>query len=686
MPATDRALLLEYAADGSGEAFAELVRRHSGSVYAACLRILGNPQAAEDAVQAVFMVLARKAGHLGRESCLAGWLLLTARHVALRSLRAEARRKAREKEAATMGSANERGPAWEDVRPHLDAALAALPAAQRSAVVLRFLEGRTREEAAREMGCSEESLSVTASRALVRLRGWLGKRGVGVSSDALCVMLTAQAGAATVPAALLATLQAIGTGAAASSAASALAEGTLRTLLAAKLKAAAWVAGTVLALGAGGSLVVPWFAARQPLAASTARGTDAEANRPFAGLPSWVPAPGEVAVLTQANGRLANSFASTCAPYFHPFYYAKIVSNNSSYLVNPYFGEYGALVGCGGGPSSSNDNTLWGLVLGRETCTFRRLIDPTPLFGSGTDAQTRENNSIANTMALQNTVFGEYTVDRKPCARPSFGALDVIGPEHGGAPCGTFVRVLSGALSAQGNLELGACHQVDFENTTGPHNWKRRSNQTLAASQSLAPAQWTAYVPSQQRIYIECRAAASWYPPRWYDLAGDTYAIGTGRPREIGGQSTDTGILFHVPERNLVLFADCGRGKTLRLQYLKVSVAQPDWTTTVALSQALPVPVDFSCACWCPENQRIIAGNITGENAAVYEIEIPADLGNAWPVTRAPFGAGQTIGFSGSPAYKKWTYNPKTRSILYMPYVAQRGGDETIWVYRPRNQ
>ena len=157
MPATDRELLAEYAATGSGQAFDELVGRHSAAVYSACLRILGQTHAAEDAAQAVFLVLARKAGRLGGERGLAGWLLLVARHVASRALRDESRRKARDlvlrsellrraaKEAAEMAVKNRPGASWDDVRPHLDAALAALPAAQRTAVVLRFIEGRSRQ-------------------------------------------------------------------------------------------------------------------------------------------------------------------------------------------------------------------------------------------------------------------------------------------------------------------------------------------------------------------------------------------------------------------------------------------------------------------------------------------------------------------------------------------------------------
>ena len=186
---TDRELLAEYAERASGEAFAELVRRYSGLLYSTCLRILGDAQAAEDAVQAVFLLLVRKSKGLNREHALAGWLVLTARNVAWSSLREARRRKAREEEAVTMVRADGPPANWEDLRPHLDAALASLPPAQRGALVLRYMAGRSRAEAARELGISEEAFSVTASRALDRLRRWFAMRRVEVSSASLCGML-----------------------------------------------------------------------------------------------------------------------------------------------------------------------------------------------------------------------------------------------------------------------------------------------------------------------------------------------------------------------------------------------------------------------------------------------------------------------------------------------------------------
>ena len=99
---SDPKLLVQYTEGGSQEAFAEIVDRYSDLVYAVCQRILGDAQAAEDAAQATFLVLARKAASLTDATALSGWLYLTAQHSARRLLKAILRRKRHEQEAAMM--------------------------------------------------------------------------------------------------------------------------------------------------------------------------------------------------------------------------------------------------------------------------------------------------------------------------------------------------------------------------------------------------------------------------------------------------------------------------------------------------------------------------------------------------------------------------------------------------------
>jgi RNA polymerase sigma factor (sigma-70 family) len=315
---TDRELLAEYAQSRSGSAFAALVDRHAGKVFGACCRILGDPHAAEDATQAVFLVLARKAGGLPRGTVLSGWLFLAAEMTARQMLRARRRRERHEQEAALMHENVKPAAGGEDLRPHLDAALAALPAAQRNAVILRYLDGKSQAEVARELGCSESTVSAALSRALERLRGMLNRRGMGLSSAALGGMLAEQAGSAAVPATLLATLKGIGIGAGAaaiSATAASLAEGTMKAMMIAKVKLAAAVIGAALVIGGGGSALVAGMAAAEPpkaeapaaaeplaptpLPRGEGPGVRAERQGPLAALPS---APGSTVEKIKALG------------------------------------------------------------------------------------------------------------------------------------------------------------------------------------------------------------------------------------------------------------------------------------------------------------------------------------------------------------------------------------------------
>ena len=157
---TDRELLASYAADDSQEAFAEIVSRHAPMVYSACLRALGDAHAAEDASQAVFLVLAGKARKLPRATLLAGWLHRTAENVCRDARKLAERRRRHEREAAAMKTAMvSGGPRPEGVgteaRARLDAALAQLPEPQRSAVILRHVRGLSEAEEIGRASCRE---------------------------------------------------------------------------------------------------------------------------------------------------------------------------------------------------------------------------------------------------------------------------------------------------------------------------------------------------------------------------------------------------------------------------------------------------------------------------------------------------------------------------------------------------
>ncbi len=396
-------------------------------------------------------------------------------------------------------------------------------------------------------------------------------------------------------------------------------------------------------------------------------------------------------LLSQANGRLTNSFISQCAPYFAPYYFAKIVNDYSGSFLNPYFGSHGAVLFFGGGHASTNDNSLAALILGPETCTFRRLVDPSPLFGSDSSNTTVAANTVNSSTSFVNMTYAEYLVDGKPASPHSYSSGDVIGPAHGGAAQGTFLRVLNSAAGFIGTVGAEAAHRVDFATTVGPYRWQRVTNNhgfhggPGGSITNLAPPNWTAWVPSQNRVYIESRAAGGLQRLSWFDRATNTWVTGTGQLRLNDAEWGDvTGAMFHVPERNLLVFADCKSGE-LRLQFMDTTNSQPSWVSGVTLSQPVPLELWFNSACWCPDNQRILVGELRDDNRAIFEVEIPSDLRQPWVATRAPFGAGQSIPWAVNASYKKWTYNPRVKAVTYFPRADFQGTNDVVYVYRPRN-
>ena len=194
---TDDQLLQRFAEGRDAEAFAGLVGRHMGLVHATCRRETGDEILAEDAAQATFLLLARKARSLRGERSLASWLFVVARGTAQNLVREERRRKAREARAfrpeTTMNDDREA------LEPRLNDALARLSAKDRQAVILRYLEDRSPAEVATELGLGESAARMRVSRALERLRKGLGRAGVAVSATALVAFLARDAQAATPP-------------------------------------------------------------------------------------------------------------------------------------------------------------------------------------------------------------------------------------------------------------------------------------------------------------------------------------------------------------------------------------------------------------------------------------------------------------------------------------------------------
>jgi len=200
---SDSELLEQYAVARSDGAFAQLVNRHAPWVYSSALRQVGNPAAAQDITQAVFIILARKAATLRRETVLSGWLFRTVRYAAVDALRSESRRLKREQEAVAMQLDDSRDVSeadWEQMAPLLDEAMAGLGAKDRHAVLLRFFEKRSFGEIGATLGGNENSARVRVVRAVEKLRGAFRRRGVVVSATALSGALLSHAVQAAPPA------------------------------------------------------------------------------------------------------------------------------------------------------------------------------------------------------------------------------------------------------------------------------------------------------------------------------------------------------------------------------------------------------------------------------------------------------------------------------------------------------
>src|SRR5262245_53653030 len=144
--------------------FEEIVARHGGMVFGVCRRALGNVQEAEDAAQTVFLLFLEKAPSLDRETFLGPWLYRTAVYVSSNQIRSRIRR---EQLRPPSGPTEEAaGRAWEEAKPHLDAAIARLPGPQQDAIVVHYLQGRTLGQTAETLGCSAKALEKRVGRGL----------------------------------------------------------------------------------------------------------------------------------------------------------------------------------------------------------------------------------------------------------------------------------------------------------------------------------------------------------------------------------------------------------------------------------------------------------------------------------------------------------------------------------------
>jgi RNA polymerase sigma factor (sigma-70 family) len=194
--ATDRELIRRFAEAKDQAAFAALVARHTAMVLGVCQRALSHRQDAEDACQATFLVLARKAKSGRWQASVANWLYATARKVAHNARVAADRRARREARAAVSGTVTPVDRmTGRELLAVLDEELDRLPPTYREPLILCFLEGLTRDEAAARLGIAVETLKVRIHRGRKRLHDALTKGGVAVGAGLLALAASSPAGA-----------------------------------------------------------------------------------------------------------------------------------------------------------------------------------------------------------------------------------------------------------------------------------------------------------------------------------------------------------------------------------------------------------------------------------------------------------------------------------------------------------
>ena len=237
----DRELLQAFLKKHDEVAFAALIRRHGPMVLGLCRRVLQNDSDAEDAFQATFLVLTRKAAVLRPEKSLAGWLYAVAGRIAQKARMAAARRRTHEQRAArTVAEHPLDEISVREARAVLDQEMARLPDKLRLPLVLCYLEGRTRDEAAQHLGWPTGTLKSRLEQARERLRARLAARGLALSGALVALLACEHSALGAVPmellnstvkaASLLAAGRAATTGVVSTTAA-ALTEGMVQTML-----------------------------------------------------------------------------------------------------------------------------------------------------------------------------------------------------------------------------------------------------------------------------------------------------------------------------------------------------------------------------------------------------------------------------------------------------------------------
>jgi RNA polymerase sigma factor (sigma-70 family) len=270
---SDGELLELFARDRDQSAFAALVGRHGAMVLNVCRRILHNDLDAQDAYQAAFLVLVQKARSIRKKNSVGSWLHGVARRAATNLRKQSARRRVREQQVAVRPEQHPADVSWREMQTILDDEIQRLPERLSTPLVLCYLEGKTHDEAAQQLGWKLTTFRGRLERARELLRKGLTRRGVTLSAALLATALAETTGAADLPATLLAaTLKAAIAGqplaaGVISARAATLARGVTKSMMLRKLRIATVLIVAIGLAGVGGSNLADRYFARDNIGA-----------------------------------------------------------------------------------------------------------------------------------------------------------------------------------------------------------------------------------------------------------------------------------------------------------------------------------------------------------------------------------------------------------------------------------
>jgi RNA polymerase sigma factor (sigma-70 family) len=282
----DAELLERYVTRRDEAAFESLVRRHGPMVLGVCRRILRNEADAEDAFQATFLVLVRKAKSIRSRAQVSNWLFGVAHNTALKAKAMNHKRCTKEAEAGRMANSQAAEEKWQEIQALMDDEVSRLPEKYRVAIVLCELESKTVREAALHLGWPQGTVASRLARGRVLLARRLSRPGLAFSAGTVVTLLARNAMAAHMPAPLIgttlkaATLIAAGCAAAdiVSAKVAALTEGVVKAMLLTKLKIATAILLVTATLAAGVATSTP-EGQTQPSAPGTAQNATAPAGQ-----------------------------------------------------------------------------------------------------------------------------------------------------------------------------------------------------------------------------------------------------------------------------------------------------------------------------------------------------------------------------------------------------------------------